>query len=682
MQHHDDDETPRIAFATSGDELAALAAARKGYAQHLHLQQTRLGQATGEPQLRPVEWSSRFCDAIEPLGGEIVLVWRFCDLAMAWLETGPATPVAAGYLQWHASTNVEADELDGRWEALLTGTDEEVDDDGEALNPWARLSAALLELVVCGNFPAAGELLGVALRVVRHRGGITHEDDRAFVAVHDVVSGAAAGSPGDARRRQQAAENVLKEDRFILGNDGDADVAVFKKLLLDVATICTGDEKRLGELLDANGKDAMWYAAGYVALVNARATAADLHDALATFYDQYERVEEDEDEEDADEDEGDAELPLWYVCLESATAATRLEDFVSTAADVAAAVGAGADPMTRFAAQFMAAHLADVAAPAFAAAGAPQRALHARNRLVAAYATDALQSFGPAAWRVACMYLTFSPLADPAALAEALAAGGATSPVSGWAAVQRFHAEHLDAQSFTQKALRGHIRGRLSVDTGIERVFENTDLAMEKALAFAAHSGAADAVAGEKHAAAARAWANASQWRPLRKHIEGRMAAMKAESKAGARRGAPLVVDAGLAAIGEAVRSGFIQVEDAEEAAPALGMCARLSDVAPLTSSGAIAAAGADELQVALDSGVESVMRDTAVDDGTAALLIAALLDIAARPGVELGLEGRLRLQYRLAAVKLEKADDDADGVSEAVKRHLQLRMLQVMIQL
>ena len=432
---------------------------RKAVDTFLKLQHRRLGGAPGDARDTPQEWSELYMGCIVDLAGdlgEVPAIWRLLNFAIHSVTLHDRAPTEL-YLQWYG--NARFDEQ-ADMAALGAVTDRQVSD-------WGAVLAALQSRFFGGDLQGTAVLAQEALATLRNEDAVTPEED---ACIRDVIGLIAHvfRTPAEFARWRSDAKGLLLDARAILTQTADPDEeapsTLVKLQMLDLLMFAAGDREHLAGSIENMGRDAVAYVAAFAAVIEPFASLADLYAAFADF-----------------NATAGPDAQRWYTpVVQLALQCSTLSDVVAAAACCAECHPPGSSDYEVFAVSLMAAHIADLCSPPFAAAGEAAKIVARRNALVGSYVKVIGQQ--PELWRAAALYLVHSPMCDPTFLSDHLKHwSGCQRP--GPAQTLGFLREFASPTSRLQQRLRGACQVRLPEGShqALARLLANFDHVMRHA---------------------------------------------------------------------------------------------------------------------------------------------------------------------------------------------------------
>jgi hypothetical protein len=429
-------------------------AARTAFDAFLKLQHRRLGGVPPNPTDAMHHWSELSLGCLAHVHDDLEYIpalWRLTNAAMVALEKAGSVNPASLYLQWHCTANMD----DAANAAVSRSVELGVNVD------WTLLVLIVHRRIFIGDLSGAGQLVSKAASVLRARQALTPAEETCVADITSLYADPFTNAAEFAQWRQRANQLVY-DARYVLGEakegeDERSPTSVLKLLLLDMLTFAAGDRALLEDRARALGMSAMWFVGGVAAVILPFASWSELHAACKAY--------------------NTRAAPWLLHVVEAILAIAAPQDVVTAAATLLELLPTDATPHCRFAAHLMAANVADIAAAPFAATGARGRTVALRNQLVTAFARE-LSAYPPL-WRVAAMYLVYSPMNDPAILAQHLKAAAPENEQ----AVQDFIREHVDRDAPFQTALRRALYQRIptTMSEKLDGVMAHFDLTLEAA---------------------------------------------------------------------------------------------------------------------------------------------------------------------------------------------------------
>jgi hypothetical protein len=556
-------------------------AARVSIDAFLSLHHRRLGVVPHHPGDRVHQWSEKSFGCLAHVHDDLHVVpslWRLINAALMVAEDPRVNPCRV-YLEWHTLANLD-DNLNASVEAALQRGDD---------IHWENTIAVVQYRVLTGDLQGAGELLH---RAVQHLRTTSHFHPDEEVMVNEIL--ALFINPflttADFTAWRQRAVDLLVDARHVLGEvaedvDESSPFVLVKLQLLELLFWASGDRQVLAGRVDNLGLNAMWYIGGVAACIEPFATWPRLLDAFLEFVPSGESA--------------------WFMpCIEAALRVRASANAVDFAAAVLDLLPGDFTPHSRFAAHLLAAHVAEICAPPYAAVGASAKHAATRDRLVAAYAGHLTKV--PDLWRIAALHLVYTPLNNPAYLADHLLRSAAAE-YPGAAPVLAFIREFVEADSPLQVRLRAALRQRVpTAAESLSGVLANFDDCLGRASTSIrlAHAGR-DLAAGRLSSALAT-WADLGRDDAVESVLSSRLDTLgrhgltkhqvtdAALVRAGASIKCNLVARDGLAARSVALLDALTAlVEVVPFVAPSARLSASPADVEAAVSAAAVGAASA-----------------------------------------------------------------------------------------
>lgn len=430
-------------------------------------------------------WSEAFRISVEPLGDEMTNeLWGLVSTVICILESGDADRVnaSAAVAEWNSRFATDVQEVQ-EFEKELRAQDPVVMDDEEIGLMLSDALEGIERLFLYGSFKCAASMVDAVLCFIR-RGGTRMLTAEVEGALADVVRLLDVGysSPETHTAWQAEANELVYEAKRILQIPDVEGATVIDSMVedlcatcLDILLIISGDAELLCRRCRSAGRSAIDFLVSVCTISKPHATLMELGSIFAVYVPQW----------------GDEKkLQLFYEVVKSLLTAESLVDVVS-AMSVAGREAArwftwepdrmfvedvahNSDDSLRvdesrplnprntsarvFALACMAAHVADLCAPAVVAPTSDSmRYSFARIHLVTSYIS--LFSQSSQTWRIAVTYAAYSPLMNPAVLYNitTTAARFSLDDSTVYTSLCTFFHRMWDSKSPHQQALRAQL---------------------------------------------------------------------------------------------------------------------------------------------------------------------------------------------------------------------------------